>query len=251
MHIRPTDIATWLRNGVSAAGAEGLVVPLDGRIGSAVTARLCQMAVEEKAVAVQAADGPLAAAAHDTQAVAESLQMRLLKLPIELACHRLSAALGGTMTGSALPPVTADVEWTRSAGLRQRILMAAIYFAADSLTSLVAGSLDRTDLTIGSFTRHGDAAADLLPLGHILKSDVIAMANELQLPRSMIERAQAEALPMPDTSTTNVTGLTNADLERYLSDGPDGVAPAVALRIERLMRASERRGAAPQMMVIE
>jgi NAD+ synthase len=251
MPIRPTDIASWLRNGVSAAGAEGLLVPLDGRLGSAVTARLCQLAVEEKAVAVQAADGPLAAAAHDAQAVAEILQMRLLQVPIELACNRLSAGLGGTMTGSGVAPVTADLEWTRSAGLRQRILMAAVYFVADSLNALVAGSLDRTDLTIGSFTRHGDAAADVLPLGHVLKSDVIAMANELQLPPPMIERAQAEALSIPESSTTNVTGLTNADLERYLSNGPDGVAPAVALRIERLMRASERRGAAPQMMVVE
>ena len=251
MHLRPAEIVTWLRNGVSAAGAEGLVVPLDGRIGSAVTARLCQMAVEEKAVAVHAADGPLAAAAHEMQALAEILQMRLLQLPIELACNRLAATSGGAMTGSGAPPVTADLEWSRGAGLRQRILMAAVYFVADSLHSLVAGSLDRTDLTIGAFTRHGEAAADVLPLGHILKSDVIAMANELQLPPPMIERAQTEALSLPDTSTTNVTGLTNADLERYLSNGPDGVAPAMALRIERLMRASERRGAAPQMMVIE
>jgi NAD+ synthase len=251
MPIRPTEIVTWLRNGVSAAGAEGLVVPLDGRIGSAVTARLCQMAVEEKAVAVQAADGPLAASVHGALAVAEILQMQLLQLPIEVACSRLTAALGGAMTGAGVPPVTADLEWTRGAGLRQRILMGAIYFVADSLNSLVAGSLDRTDLTIGSFTRHGDAAADVLPLGHILKGDVIALASELQLPPPMIERAQAEAVSIPDRSTTNLTGVTNADLERYLSDGPDGVAPAVALRIERLMRASERRGAAPQMMVIE
>jgi NAD+ synthase len=251
MQTRPTDVATWLRNSVSAAGAEGLVVPLDGRIGSAVTARLCQMALEEKAVAVLAADGPQASAAHEAQAVAENLQMRLLQLPIELACNRLTAALGATIAGSGLPPVTADREWTRNAGLRQRILMAAVYFIADSLNFLVAGSLDRTDLTIGSFTRHGDAAADLLPLGHLLKSDVQAMANELQLPRQVIERAQAEAPSIPDTSYVNVMGLTNADLERYLADGPDGVAPAVALKIERLMRASERRGAAPQMMAIE
>ena len=77
------------------------------------------------------------------------------------------------------------------------------------------------------------------------------MAIDLQLPRPMIERAQAGALSIPDTSFTTVTGLTNADLERYLADGPDVVAPAVALKIERLIRASERRGAAPQMMVIE
>jgi NAD+ synthase len=251
MQPRPTDIATWLRNSVSAAGAEGLVVPLDGRIGSAVTARLCQIAMEDNAVAVVAADGPLSSAAHEAQAVAEILQMPLLQLPIELACTRLTAALGGTMAGSGVPPVTADREWTRSGGLRQRLLMASVYFVADSLNSLVAGSLNRTDLTIGSFTRHGDAAADLLPLGHVLKSDVLAMANDLQLPRPMIERAEAEALSIPDTSSTPVTGLTNADLERYLADGPDVVAPAVALKIERLIRASERRGAAPQMMVVE
>lgn len=250
MHTRPTDIATWLGNTVSAAGAEGLVVPLDGRIGSALTARLCQMAMEEKVVAVLAADGPLAAAAHEAQIVAETWQMRLLRLPLELACNRLTAALGGTMAGSGALPVTADREWTRAAGLRQRVLMAAIYFVADSLNYLVAGSLDRTDLTIGTFTRHGDAAVDLLPLGHLLKSDVLAMAGELQVPPTIIERAQAESLSIPDTSYAS-TGLTNADLERYLADGPDGVAPAVALRIERLMRASERRGAAPLTMVPE
>lgn len=250
MHTRPTDIVTWLGNTVSAAGAEGLVVPLDGRIGSALTARLCQMAMEEKVVAVLAADGPLAAAAHDAQIVAETLQMRLLRLPLELACNRLTAALGGTMAGSGAPPVTADREWTRAAGLRQRVLMAAIYFVADSLNYLVAGSLDRTDLTIGTFTRHGDAAVDLLPLGQLLKSDVLAMAGELQVPPTIIERAQAGSLSVPDTSYAS-TGLTNADLERYLADGPDGVAPAVALRIERLMRASERRGAVPLTMASE
>ena len=251
MHTRPTDIATWLANAVSAAGADGLVVPLDGRIGSALTARLCQMAMEEKTVAVLAADGPLSASAHDAQIVAETLQVRLLRLPLELACNRLTAALGGTMTGSGTPPVTADREWARGAGLRQRVLMAAIYFVADSLNYLVAGSLDRTDLTIGTFTRHGDAAVDLLPLGQLLKSDVLAMASELQVPPAIIERAQAESLSMPDSSYTSITGLTNADLERYLASGPDGVAPAVALRIERLMRTSERRGAVPLTMASE
>ena len=209
------------------------------------------MAMEEKTVAVLAADGPLSAAGHDAQIVAETLQMRLLRLPLELACNRLTAALGGTMTGSGTPPVTADREWIRGAGLRQRVLMAAIYFVADSVNYLVAGSLDRTDLTIGTFTRHGDAAVDLLPLGQLLKSDVLAMASELQLPPAIIGRAQAESLSIPDSSYTSITGLTNADLERYLANGPDGVAPAVALRIERLMRASERRGAVPLTMASE
>ena len=94
------------------------------------------------------------------------------------------------MTAAGAAPVTADRESLRGAGLRQRLQMAAAYFIADSLNYLVAGSLDRTDLTVGSFTRYGDAAADLLPLGNILKSDVLALANDLEVPRSIIDRAR-------------------------------------------------------------
>ena len=77
------------------------------------------------------------------------------------------------------------------------------------------------------------------------------MAGELQVPAAILEPAHAESLSIPESSYTSITGLTNADLERYLADGPDGVAPAVALRIERLMRASERRGAVPLTMASE
>ena len=52
MHIRPYDVAAWIRNSVSAAGADGLLVPLSDSVGSAVTARLCQIAMEERVVAV-------------------------------------------------------------------------------------------------------------------------------------------------------------------------------------------------------
>ena len=168
----------------------------------------------------------------------------MLQLPLDLACARLGAALSSTMTAAGTAPVTADREWLRSAGLRQRLQMAAAYFVADSLNYLVAGSLDRTDLTIGSFTRHGDSAADLLPLGALLKSDVLALANDLEIPRAIIERAETDAKSARDADY-GATGLTHGDLERYLADGPDGVAPATALKIERLMRAGERRRGAP------
>jgi NH3-dependent NAD+ synthetase len=38
-------------------------------------------------------------------------------------------------------------------------------------------------------------------------------------------------------------GFSYADLENYLTKGPDAVAPALALRIERLVRASEHKRA--------
>jgi NH3-dependent NAD+ synthetase len=38
-------------------------------------------------------------------------------------------------------------------------------------------------------------------------------------------------------------GFSYADLDRYLNAGPDGVSPALAMRIERLLRTSEHKRA--------
>ena len=40
-------------------------------------------------------------------------------------------------------------------------------------------------------------------------------------------------------------GFTHAELERYLADGPMRVAPAVAMKIERLVRSSEHKREMP------
>ncbi len=40
-------------------------------------------------------------------------------------------------------------------------------------------------------------------------------------------------------------GFSYADLERYLTDGPEGVSPALALRLERLIRATEHKRSLP------
>jgi NAD+ synthase len=124
--------------------------------------------------------------------------------------------------------------------LAQRLRMAALYFAAESLNYLTAGTLDKTDLTLGTFARNGDEAVDVLPLGSVLRGEVLALAKDLQLPPAFGESAIAA-----DEARRAAVGVSHRHLEQYLAEGPDAVAPAVALKIERLMRESERkRGAA-------
>ena len=40
-------------------------------------------------------------------------------------------------------------------------------------------------------------------------------------------------------------GFSYADLEAYLTDGPEGVSPALALRLERMIRLTEHKRALP------
>jgi NAD+ synthase len=124
--------------------------------------------------------------------------------------------------------------------------MATLYYVANSLNYLVAGTGNRSELTIGYFTKHGDGGADVLPIGHLLKSRVRTLAQELGVPKAIIDKPPSAGLWLGQTDEAEM-GFSYADLERYLADGPEGVSPALALRLERLIRATEHKRSLPPM----
>ena len=89
--------------------------------------------------------------------------------------------------------------------------MATLYFVANSLNYLVAGTGNRSELTIGYFTKHGDGGVDLLPIGNLLKSEVQALARELEVPDAIIEQA-AERRALAGQTDEAEMGFTYADL---------------------------------------
>jgi NAD+ synthase len=107
---------------------------------------------------------------------------------------------------------------------------------------MVAGTGNRSELSIGYFTKYGDGGVDLLPIGELLKSDVRALAREFGVPESLIEKAPSAGLWLGQTDEAEM-GFTYAELEDYLTKGPQTVSPALAMRIERLIRASEHKRA--------
>ena len=118
--------------------------------------------------------------------------------------------------------------------------MTSLYFIANSLNSLVAGTGNRSELAVGYFTKYGDGGVDLLPLANLVKSEVRALARELNVPDAIINRTPTAGLWLGQTDEAEM-GFTYEELERYLHDGAQSVAPALAMKIERLVRASEHK----------
>ena len=56
------------------------------------------------------------------------------------------------------------------------------------------------------------------------------------MPQAIIDKAPSAGLWLGQTDEAEM-GFSYADLERYLTDGPEGVSPALALRLERMIRA--------------
>lgn len=131
------------------------------------------------------------------------------------------------------------------ANLKPRLRMAALYFLANSRQHLVAGTGNRCELEVGHYTNYGDGAAGMLPLGGLLKSEVYALARDLEVPDAILDRRPSAGLWMGQTDEDEL-GFSYQHLESYLADGPQAVPPALALKIERLVRANEhKRSLAP------
>jgi len=117
--------------------------------------------------------------------------------------------------------------------------MTTLYYVANRLNYIVAGTGNRTEIAIGYYTKYGDGGVDVLPLGAMVKSQVRALARELGVPAPVIEKPPARALA--GQTDEGEMGFTYAELEHYLLRGPDAVAPATVMKIERLARASEHK----------
>lgn len=252
MHTRATELAEWLRERVHASGARGIAVGLSGGIDSAVVVRLAQMAMQDQVVGVLMPCHSDPRDEADARLLADLFKITTVRVDLAPAYDRLVSDLKAAVSrfpADQGPVATSDNVDIRSrvplANVKPRLRMTSLYYIANSLNYLVAGTGNRSELTIGYFTKYGDGGVDLLPIGNLLKSDVRALARSLDVPASIIEKAPSAGLWLGQTDEAEM-GFTYADLENYLTQGPEAVSPALAMRIERLVRASDhKRSLAP------
>lgn len=247
-------IAGWMRRCLSASGARGFVVGLSGGLDSAVVARLAQLAAPGAVVGLLMPCHSDPKDEQDALLVASKFSLPTARVDLGDAFDRLSADAQAAIDelrpqlrpGQAAAGPIADDPRARipSANIKPRLRMATLYFVANSMQYLVAGTGNRSELAIGYFTKHGDGGVDLLPLGNLVKSEVRALARELQIPNAIIDRTPSAGL-WPGQSDEQEMGFSYADLERYLLEGPQGVSPALAMRIERLTRSTEHKRQLP------
>ena len=87
-----------------------------------------------------------------------------------------------------------------------RIRMCIMYYYACMKGRLVLGSSNKTELFLGYFTKYGDGAADLLPLGDLYKTEIIKLAKHLEIPRAILDKKSSARL-WTDQITEEELGL--------------------------------------------
>jgi NAD+ synthase len=116
---------------------------------------------------------------------------------------------------------------------KQRVRKTLEYSHADRLNRAVVGTPNRLEHELGFFVKQGDGQADLKPIAHLYKSQVIALARHLGLPDSVCSATPTtDTYPLQQDQDTFFFGLPlpQVDLALWtLNQGGD--AAAVAARI--------------------
>jgi NAD+ synthase len=245
MSGRPNGIVSWLSERAAAAGARGFVFGLSGGIDSAVVGRLCQMATPQRVLGVLLPCYSHPQDEEDARLVASAFSIPVVRVDLGPTFDALSEALQTAIKGLPTHVNVVDIKQQMpGANVKPRLRMASLYFIANSLNYLVAGTGNRSEITLGYYTKYGDGGVDVLPIGGLLKSEVRALAKELGVPQRVIDKPPTAGLWMGQTDESEM-GFSYDALEQYLTGGASAVPASVAARIELLRKSSEHKRALP------
>jgi NAD+ synthase len=213
-------VRSFIADRVGAAGADGVVVNMSGGLDSTVTAALAVEALGADRVygLILPCNKIGAPHARDAEALAEALGIDHDTVHLQ----PLFAQFG------AVVPDGFDIhdEPVRSGNAVARLRMTVAYLAANAANRLVCGTANRSELLLGYLTKHGDGAADLFPLGHLYKTDVRALAAELDVPEFVVEKAPTAGF-LPGQRDADDLGAPYEVVDPVLHLGADrGLDPA-------------------------
>lgn len=198
-------IIAWLKTKLKSAKKSGIVVGLSGGVDSAVVSVLCRKAVGTKNVLClilpcqsQKTD------ITDAKKVAKKFGLNIKTIDLTKIYENL---IGILPTANKLT----------QANLKPRLRMLTLYYFANKLNYIVAGTGNKSELTIGYFTKYGDGGVDILPLGDLYKSEVRGLAKYLKIPEEIITKPPTAGLWTGQTDEGEI-GMTYDELEYGLKN---------------------------------
>ncbi len=199
------NITEFVQNKVSEANADGLVVGLSGGIDSTVAAFLACEAVGKEnvfGVVLPSTTTPTEDKLHGTT-IAQLLGINYKEMAID------------SILNEFLSVAQLEEDILAIGNLKARIRMSIIYFYANSKNYLVCGTGNKSEISIGYFTKYGDGACDIEPIGDLYKTDVYELAKYLEVPQEIIDKPPRAGLWNNQTDEDEI-GMTYKLLDKIL-----------------------------------
>lgn len=239
-----SQVAAWLKERLDESGARTFVLALSGGIDSAVVCGLAARGVgADRVLCVIMPSASNPDDAVQAAKVASAFGVKTLTVDLTSLAQTFHAAMPTEAALDALrvlPEDSSNVDARRqlaSANVRPRLRMTTSYYVANLVNGIVLGTGNKSEAMIGYFTKYGDGGVDLLPIIDLYKHEVRAVAAQIGVPQSVIDRPPSAGLWQGQTDEGEI-GLTYAQLDEALiaieRGDTSGLDPDVLTRVSAM-----------------
>lgn len=229
-------ICLWIREKLKEAGARGLTFGMSGGIDSSVVAVLAKKACDQEILGLIMPCHSISQDLEDALEVANKFSIPYRVVPLEKPFDAFLEILGEKHESHTLAV----------ANLKPRLRMCTLYYFANRLNYLVCGSSNRSEITVGYFTKYGDGAVDIAPLAHLTKSEVRMLARVLEIPERIIAKPPSAGL-WPGQTDEGEMGIPYEQIDRFITEG---IAEEPYLSRIRTMHEKSRHKMKPPLSLL-
>ena len=228
----------WIRKQLEDSHTKGIVLGLSGGIDSAVVAALTKEAIGKKKILalilpIHSQNQDL----KDAKLLAKALGIKAITIDLSKIYRNLI---------KILPKASVIAR----ANLKPRLRMITLYYFANKLKFLVCGTGNKSEIMAGYFTKYGDGAADILPLGDLLKSQVRNLARQLNIPEHIIHKTPTAGL-WPGQTDEQELGISYDQLDgillKFEKNQKHVQPPYLVARVKSRIKTSEHKRRLPKV----
>ena len=227
---------------LDATGAKGYVLGISGGQDSTLAGRLAQLAVEQRRADGNDAKFVAVRLPHGVQADEDDAQLALQFIqPDETVTVDIEPATTAMAGAVAEALETGSLGDFNKGNVKARMRMIAQYAIAGERGLLVVGTDHAAENVTGFFTKHGDGAADLVPLAGLNKRQGAALLDHLDADPRLWEKVPTADLEedRPALPDEDALGVTYAHIDDYL-EGKQ-IPQEAAEHLEHLWRIGQHK----------
>lgn len=231
-------IQNWIKDKVKRAGAKGAILGLSGGVDSSVLAVLLKRVFGSEMLALMM---PCHSSPEDL------IHAKLLceKFDIPYSVMDLTKTYDECMKEASR---SCGISKLSGANTKSRLRMVALYTIGQSKNYLVCGASNKSEFTIGYFTKYGDSGSDLLPVADLLKREIFALARFFEIPDEIVKKPPSAGLWSGQTDEDEI-GLPYSVIDHFIATGEaDATA---ASRINHMNALSAHKRATPPICIID
>ena len=227
----------WIRQII---GREGKIVyGNSGGKDCTLAGILCRMATEQVLGVIMPCQSSVNLGSDRDHAWLVAEKFRIETVEVDLS------TIKGTFTETLEPMLqnlTEDARRRATMNINPRLRMTTLYAIAAARGALVCGTGNRSELTMGYFTKWGDGACDFNPIADLTATEIFDFLRFLGAPDVIINKAPSAGLYEGQTDEQEM-GIRYAEIDAYLLRG-EGEAEKIA-KVERQKQATAHKRRMP------